>query len=225
MGVITYTAASTAHIAKTRWNRTQCWGGGGTGGPATGATDSRAGGGAGGQCSIKQVALAAGTSTTMTVAQTKTSLTSSVLAGDDSTFGAAVTAKGGAGGLEATGATSTGGVGSTTGGVGDTVYAGGSGGDGVASTVTGGGGGGAGNTGTGNAGSGGTAGVAKADNGGAGGTGVSTANTRNAGSVYGGGGSGGMATGAADRRGGDGAAGLGIVDWIPPCSMMLLGVG
>lgn len=185
----------------------ELWGGGGTGGPATG-TASGAGGGAGGQYAIKATTVTGGTSHTIVVGALTTSLTGTVVAGSDSTFDSTtVVAKGGAGGLQATGATSNGGTGATTGGVGDTVYAGGSGGNGVDSTHSGGGGGGAGSTGAGGAGSGQTAGTGTSQQGGNGGTGVSTANTRNAGTQAGGGGSGGLSNSSTDRRGGDGAAG------------------
>lgn len=191
----------------------ELWGGGGTGGPATGAA-SGAGGGAGGQYSIKAVTVTGGTSHTIVVGGVTTSLTGTVVAGSDSTFDTTtVVAKGGAGGLQATGATSNGGTGATTGGVGDTVFAGGSGGNGVSSTQSGGGGGGAGSTGAGGAGSGATAGTGTTQQGGNGGTGVTVANTRNAGTQAGGGGSGGLSNSATDRRGGDGAAGYARVTY------------
>lgn len=142
--------------------------------------------------------------------------------GADATFAATtVVATGGAGGVAASAATSVGGTGSTTGGVGDTVFAGGSGGTGVSSTISAGGGSGAGTTGTGNAGSGQTAGVAKANNGGAGGTGVSVANTRNAGAIYGGGGSGGLSSSGTDRAGGNGAQGLAVLTYTTPLTSAL----
>ncbi len=185
----------------------ELWGGGGTGGPATG-NPSRAGGGAGGQYAVKAVTVTPGNSYTVVVAGASTALTATVVAGNDSTFATTtVVAKGGAGGLQSTGTSSTGGVGATTGGVGDTVNAGGSGGAGTAGGSSGGGGGGAGSTGTGNSGVTSTAGVAKSLFGGAGGTGVSTNGAVNNGNVYGGGGSGGLATGATDQKGGNGAQG------------------
>lgn len=195
----------------------QLWGGGGTGGPATG-TASGAGGGAGGQYVIKICTVIPGNTYTVTVAAVATSATGAVVNGNDSWFDSAAVAiaKGGAGGAQATGATSNGGTGSTAGGIGDTVFAGGSGGNGVSSTQSGGGGGGAGSTGNGGAGSGATAGTGTATGGGDGGAGVSTANTRNNGNSFGGGGSGGLSSSAADRRGGDGGAGQVILTWIDP---------
>lgn len=198
----------------------ELWGAGGTGGPATG-TASGAGGGAGGQYAIKQVTVTPGNTYAVVVPAASTSLTT-VVNGADATFATTtVVAKGGAGGAAATGATSVGGVGSTTSGVGDTVFAGGSGGTGVSSTISAGGGSGAGSTGTGNSGSGQTAGTAKTVNGGAGGTGVSSANTRNAGSNYGGGGSGGLSSSATDRTGGNGAQGLAVLTYTLPLTSTL----
>jgi hypothetical protein len=191
----------------------ELWGGGGTGGPATG-TASGAGGGAGGQYAIKTVTVTGGSSHTLVVAAAKTSATAAVTNGNDSSFDSTtVVAKGGAGGANATGATSNGGTGATTNGVGDTVYAGGSGGNGVSSTQSAGGGGGAGSTGAGGAGSGATAGNGTSQQGGNGGAGVSTANTRNAGTQAGGGGSGGLSNSSTDRAGGNGAAGYARVTY------------
>ena len=87
----------------------ECWGGGGTGGPATG-NPARAGGGAGGQYTRKAVSVTAGVSYTVTVAATGTAQTSAVVNGNDSWFStsATVIAKGGAGGANATGTSGSG---------------------------------------------------------------------------------------------------------------------
>ena len=173
----------------------ECWGGGGTGGPATG-NPARAGGGAGGQYAIKVVTgLTPGTTYTVTVGAASTAQTATVVAGNDSWFNTSgtVIAKGGAGGANATGTSGLGGAGSTTSGIGDTVRAGGSGGAGVAAGTSGGGGGGAGSTGTGASGSSGTQGGATSLNGGAGGAGLTS------GTQY--------------RAGGNGAQGLVILTW------------
>jgi len=86
MGVLTYTAASTAFIAKVRWNRVLLIGGGGSSGAATGTT-SNSGGGAGGQSAQSRVPLAAGTSCTVAVGQAAAgSVTTNAVAGSDTTF-------------------------------------------------------------------------------------------------------------------------------------------
>lgn len=227
MPVVTYTAASTALVAKTRNARVRLWGGGGTGGPAQGSP-SATGGGAGGQYAESYVALAPGTSYTVAVAQVATSLTTGAVNGSDTTFASTtVVAKGGAGSaaVTANSGAGTGAAGSLTGIVGTIQWKGGTGGTAASSASSGGGGGGAGSSADGKNASGITAGLGTTLNGGAGADGVTTANTRGTPSNYGGGGSGAYASGATDRRGGDGAAGLAIVDWIAPCSHMLLGVG
>lgn len=129
-----------------------------------------------------------------------------------------VTARGGIGAATTTG-TGTGASGSTTGGVGDTVTAGGNGASATSTSAPGGGGGGGG----GNA-SGGTGGTATSP-GGNGGNGGANNSQGGAGTAFGGGGGGGRAGNATDRAGGNGAAGGAIVDWIPPASNLLLGVG
>ena len=226
MAVVTVTITTTG---TTNWVapggvtsvQVELWGAGGTGGSATG-TASGAGGGSGGQYAAKQVTVVPGTTYPVVVPAASASSTNGVVNGADATFNSTtVVAKGGAGAAIATGTTGTGGAGSTTGGVGDTVFAGGNGANGVSSTSSGGGGSGAGSTGTGNNGSGGTAGAAKANNGGAGGNGVTSANTRNAGSNYGGGGSGGLSSSATDRAGGNGAQGLAVLTYTTPKAEVL----
>ena len=217
MGVLTFSAGTTAFVAKVRNNRVRLWGGGGAGGGATG-NPAAAGGGAGGQFVTSRRALTPGTSYNVVAAAAATGTTTTTVNGNDSTFNATdVVAKGGAGGVGNSLTTTNGGAGSTTGGVGDTVTAGGNGAN-AASTSAGGGGGGGGG---GNA-SGQTGGTATAP-GGNGAT--SAAGAGAAGSVAGGGGAGGQATNATDRAGGNGAAGQGIIDWVPAGSLMMLGVG
>lgn len=183
----------------------ELWGGGGTGGPATG-TASGGGGGAGGQyVKTAAVTVTPGTSYNIVVAAAATALTT-LVNGNDSTFGATtVVAKGGAGGAVATGTTGAGGAGSATSGVGTEVRAGGSGATGVSGTQSGGGGaaGFSGNAGASGSGATGATGTAPGGNGGAG---VSVANTANAGGI-GAGGSGGLSSSATDRIGGAGGQG------------------
>jgi len=193
----------------------EAWGGGGTGGPATG-NNSRGGGGAGAQYAIDTgISVTGGSSYAVTIAsQPATSATTKVDGRLTQFVGCTtqnthVCAQGGVGGAVNATANSTGvagGAGSSSGGIGDTVYAGGSGGS-SNGTASGGGGGGAGSTGAGNAGSGQTAGTAKSVGGGAGGTGVTVSNTNNKGSWAGGGGSGAFANNTTDRAGGQGSFG------------------
>lgn len=229
MAVLTITAATQSFNAKTRHHRVRCWGGGGTGGAATG-NPAWAGGGAGGQYAEKRCALNIGEQHDAEVAQVMNGGTASAIAGQYTALSSQtdilVIANGGDGGpvASANNSAGLGAVGNTTDAIGDVVYPGGDGGAGVVSTVSGGGGGGADETGAGNAGVLNTPGAAKGS-GGAGGAGVSVANTRNAGASYGGGGSGGYTDVTTNRAGGAGAAGLCIVDWIPPASLLLLGCG
>jgi len=232
MPVITYSAASTSLVAKTRNNRVRLWGGGGGAGNATG-NPSGGGGGAGGQFSVARVALAPGTNYTVAVAQAVAAAT----LGQDTTFASTtVVAKGGALGVSASvnSTSGAGGVATTLLGVGDTVVAGGSGGTGSLGASGGGGGEGGGQTiTTGAADTGTDGGVtnggvdALSDGGDGGAAGITTGNggAGNPGTGPGGGGGGGRAGSATDRAGGGGAIGQAIVDWLPPAHLMLMGVG
>lgn len=206
----------------------QLWGGGGTGGPATG-NPARAGGGAGGCYVSYQQSVSARSTYGYVVAAVATSNADNLVNGNDSTFDtSSVNAKGGIGGPVCTGTSGLGATASTTGCLpvaGATIYAGGNGGDGTAGGYSGGGGGGPGTGGAGGNASLQTAGTGTATGGGNGGAGVNTANTRNAGNQAGGGGSGGLATGSTNRRGGDGAAGRADLTWEDPqVTIFLLGV-
>jgi hypothetical protein len=241
MGRLLYTAASTAFIAKVRHNRVALWGGGAPGGAATGSP-AGGGGGGGGQFFAGMVPLVPGTSYTVTVGQAVTgTVTTNGVAGNDTSLNTTPTAclaKGGIGGVlcSASNTSTAGGVGTTSGGlnpyVGNTLVAGSDGATGSLGTSAGGGGEGSGynpsgvptqgaagflnngGTGTTDGGDGGAAGAS----GGTGGAGVS-------GTAPGGGGGGGRAGSGTDRAPGNGAAGQAQIDWLPPCSSMLLGVG
>jgi len=203
------TASSPSWVAQTGVTSitVEAWGGGGSGGPATG-TSSRGGGGSGGSYSKKIVSVTPGNTYTVSIGAGAVANITTKVDGAATNFGSGlVIANGGIGGASTSGTAGTGATGVTTGSVGTTIYKGGNGGNGTASGSSGGGGSGAGSTGAGNNGSSGTAGAAKSDNGGAGGTGVTTANTYNNGGSYGGGGSGGLSNSSTDRKGGNGGDG------------------
>ena len=213
-----YTTSSTwTTPANIRYAQIECWGGGGTGGPADG-TEARAAGGAGGSYAKKLIAVP-NSSYVYTVGGASTASTTTNVDGNPTFFGNASFASalvGANGGLGGAVNTTTGGASATTassssggGGasIGDVIYAGGNGGAGTSASFAGGGGGGAGSTGAGNNASNQTAGTAKTENGGEGGAGTNTTNTRNNGNTYGGGGSGGITTASTNRQGGNGAAG------------------
>lgn len=192
----------------------EAWGGGGAGGGVTG-NPAKGGGGAGGQYAKKVVSVTPSTSYTVNVGAGGAGSTGNGTAGGDSTFDAAVVAKGGAAGASAGVA----GVGSSTGGAGDVVYAGGSGSAGVVtgSCQNGGaGGGGAGSSGAGGSASGNTAGTGTSAGGGAGGAGRNSSGTGSAGSAAGGGGGGACAESNTNQLGGAGAAGKVVITYLAP---------
>lgn len=218
---LTMNAATQSFTSSTSWTAptgvtsitVECWGAGGTGGPATG-TASRGGGGAGGSYAQKTISVTPGNSYTVTVASASTANITNKVDGGSSSFGSSlVVANGGIGGASTSGTAGTGATAVTTGSVGDVIYKGGNGGNGTASGYSGGGGGGAGSSGAGNNATTSTAGTAKSNNGGAGGAGINVANTRNNGSNYGGGGSGGLSNSTTDRAGGNGGQGLVILSF------------
>lgn len=199
----------------------ECWGGGGAGGKATG-NPAEGGGGAGGAYARKDAyAVTSGNTYTVTVgAATGANTGTTVVNGNDSWFdnsSTGVLAKGGAGGVAATvnSTNGAGGTGSSTGCIGDSVFAGGSGAAGVfSSSLAGGaGGGGAGDAGAGGDASGNTGGAAGTAGGGAGANGVADSTAGATGTAPGGGGSGGDANSTTDRNGGSGSAGRVILTW------------
>lgn len=227
MPVVTVTASGAFNVvAKTRHARVMLCGGGGAGGSAR-QSGARGGGAAGGQWAVKRDALTPGTTYSGSVGAAQTT---SGTAGNDTTWRTNVcVAKGGAAGgnIDASNGSGTAGTGSTTSGVGDTVRRGGSGQAGVGGALTGGsGGGGAGTTADGgDATTAPAAGTGTALFGGDGGLRGASANAGSNGTQAGGGGGGGSANNTTTRAGGQGAAGRAQVDWIPPCSLLLLGVG
>lgn len=247
MPVLTYTAASSTHIADSSWALVVLWGGGGAGGGATG-NPSAGGGGAGGQFVMSLYPTVAGTEYTVYIGQAVSGSTTNAVNGEDSyivitassystpryfapkyfpryyfggRIGGTVVAKGGIGAspIITNNGSGTGALGSVANGVGDSIVAGGNGADAVSATSSGGGGGGGG----GNA-SGGTGGIATAP-GGNGGDGRTGGGIGIAGSAYGGGGGGAYADNNTDRNGGNGAAGFGIIYSSPPSSLCCLGCG
>jgi hypothetical protein len=232
MPIQTFTASSATFTAKVRSHRIRLIGGGGVSGGATGNT-STSGGASGGQISISRAPLVPGTGYTVAVGQEITGLTTSNnVNGNDTTFttGTVLTAKGGIGSAQVTASSTsgTGANGTTTGGIGGLIHAGGNGGTGNASGASpaAGGGGAAGFDGAGGnaAGAGSATGGTGTAPGGNGGDGA-TAGAGGVGVIPGGGAGGARANNNTDRAGGNGRRGEAYVDWIPPCTSMLLGVG
>lgn len=233
MALAVFTATSTTHTAKVRHNRVLCIGCGGLSGAATG-NPSNTGGAAGGQCAFSRRQLAPGTGYTVAVGQAVAgSTTTNSVAGNDTTFNSTdVVAKGGAGSalVSSNSTAGTGVNGSTASGVGDTVRAGGNGGNGNASGAARGGGGGGGAGWTAN----GSNGLAGSNNPATGGSGDSPGDAGGnggsssagvSGTAPGGAAGGAHANNATDRAGGSSVRGEARIDWIPPASLILLGVG
>lgn len=197
----------------------QAWGGGGAGGGCTNQSRATGGGGAGGSYTNSTVSVTPGASYTVTVGNGGLGASAANGgSGGTSSFGALVTAIGGAGGtrgdnvnLNGPGATATVGV-TRNGGAGGT-------GDATASVsgTSGGGGGGAGSTGNGGNSPGTTGGSGGTGGGGAGADGTNNSGNGTAATALSGGGSGGRSgnTGT-NRTGGDGFRGQVIVTWACP---------
>jgi len=227
MGLAIGTAASGSHVAKVRWNRVLCVGAGGLSGAATGSV-ANTGGAAGGASALSRRSLTPGTSYAWAVGQSVAgTVTTSAVAGGDTTFNATdVVAKGGAGSalVSAASTQGTGVAGSTTGCVGTQVFAGGNGANGAAAGASpgGGGGAGAGYTAVGGNASAGTGGTGNFP-GGNGGTGGSSS-AGGTGPGVGSGAGGAHANNTTDRAGGTNGAGQIRIDWNPP-SGLCMGMG